>query len=180
MNTGTAVGSYIFALIVLLIISLAIRRMIVGWRRRGERQEELIGELPKMPDELGAAILPPLQGLYIGRILADSDGDGPDWLDRIAVGDLGYRSKAVLTRYPHGVLLVRSGARTIWIPEESISAIRSEIALAGKVIPSKTGDKEQSGGVLAIRWRLPSGTLIDTGFRGDDRREHDRWIGEVA
>jgi hypothetical protein len=178
MNTGTAVGSYIFALIVLLIISLAIRRMIVGWRRRGERQQELIGELPPLPDELGAAILPPLHGLYIGCVLAESDSKGPDWLDRIAVGDLGYRSTAVLTRYPRGVLLVRSGARTIWIPEESISAIRAETALAGKVIPGKS--REQAGGVLALRWRLPSGTLIDTGFRGDDRREHERWIGEVT
>jgi hypothetical protein len=180
MNTGTAVGSYIFAFVVLLIITFAIRRMIVGWRRRGERQEELIGELPKLPDLLGSAILPPLPGLYIGCILADSDGGGPDWLDRIAVGDLAYRSKGVLTRYPHGILLVRSGARAIWIPEESISLIRTETALAGKVIPSKARGEESAGGVLAIRWRLPSGTLIDTGFRGDDRREHDRWIGDVA
>ena len=27
-------------------------------------------------------------------------------------------------------------------------------------------------GILAIRWRLPSGTEIDTGFRGDDRDEY--------
>lgn len=30
--------------------------------------------------------------------------------------------------------------------------------------------------VLAIRWRLPSGTGISTGFRADDRREYARWL----
>lgn len=176
MNTGTAIGSYIFGVVVLVIISVSIRRMIVGWRRRGERQAELVGELPLLPDLLGAATIGPLPGLYIGCTLAEAE-DGPNWLERIAVGDLGYRSKAVLTRYPNGILLVRSGASTIWIPQDSISSMRTETALAGKVIPTgRRGGDEPSGGVLAIRWRLPSGTLIDTGFRGDDRRDYDSWI----
>ena len=29
---------------------------------------------------------------------------------------------------------------------------------------------------MAIRWRPPGGTEIDTGFRADDRRDHDRWM----
>ena len=35
-------------------------------------------------------------------------------------------------------------------------------------------------GILAIRWRLPSGTEIDTGFRSDDRAEYAQWLGEEA
>jgi hypothetical protein len=31
-------------------------------------------------------------------------------------------------------------------------------------------------GILAIRWRLPSGTEIDTGFRGDDRSRYSDWL----
>ena len=31
-------------------------------------------------------------------------------------------------------------------------------------------------GVLAIRWRLPSGVEIDTGFRADRRDEYDDWL----
>ena len=34
-------------------------------------------------------------------------------------------------------------------------------------------------GILAIRWRLPSGTEIDTGFRGDDRQRYADWLGET-
>jgi len=85
----------------------------------------------------------------------------------------------VLTRYPEGILLERSGATPIWIPQDAIAAIRTERGLAGKVVPGR-GNTETATGILAIRWRLPSGTEIDTGFRGDDRSEYARWIGEAA
>lgn len=177
MNTGTAIGTYIFGVVVLVIISVSMRRMIKGWRHRGERQAELIGRLPTLPDELGAASLGPMQGLYVGSTLAEIETGAPNWMERVAVGDLGYRSKSVLTRYPNGILMVRSGASTIWIPQDSISAIRTETALAGKVMPTRSrGVAEETGGVLAIRWRLPSGTIIDTGFRGDGRPDYRDWI----
>jgi hypothetical protein len=44
--------------------------------------------------------------------------------------------------------------------------------MAGKVM---TGD-----GILAIRWRLPSGAEIDTGFRGDNRPDYGEWLQEAA
>jgi hypothetical protein len=37
------------------------------------------------------------------------------------------------------------------------------------------GRTETSGGLLVLRWRLPSGTEIDSGFRGDDRGDYARW-----
>ncbi|WP_163803238.1 PH-like domain-containing protein [Mycolicibacterium anyangense] len=171
MNTGTAVATYLFAFLIVVIIGALIRRMIKGWERRGARQCELLGEFPPMPDMLGAATVPPTRGLYVGSTLA------PNWLERITVGDVGYRSKAVLTRYPEGILLERSGATPIWIPQDAITAIRTERAMAGKVIPGGSGSP---AGILTIRWRLPSGTEIDTGFRGDDRSEYARWTGEAA
>lgn len=129
-----------------------------------------------LPDLLGSATIAPTRGLYIGSTLA------PNWLERIAAGDLGYRSKAVLTGYPEGILLERSGATPIWIPHDAITAIRTERGLAGKVIPGGRNKSESPAGILAIRWRLPSGTEIDTGFRGDDRRDYARWTttGEAA
>ncbi|SBS78271.1 putative export or membrane protein [uncultured Mycobacterium sp.] len=165
MNTGTAIAAYIFAFVIVVIIGVLIGRMLRGWKHRAKRQMALLGELPSMPDLLSSAIIAPTRGLYVGSTLAGN------WLERIAAGDLGFRSKAVLTRYPEGILLERSGASPIWIPQDAIAGIRAERALAGKV-----------AGILAIRWRLPSGTEIDTGFRGDDRRDYARWTttGEAA
>ncbi|UYP20744.1 transporter [Rhodococcus sp. Z13] len=132
-----------------------------GWRGRARRQQDVIGELPAVPAEPGERILEPTTGLYVGSTIA------PSWQDRIAVGDLGYRATAELSRYRTGVLLERTGASPIWIPQESIRAIRTERGLAGKVM---TKD-----GVLVIRWQLPSGTEIDTGFRGDDKSVYPLW-----
>ncbi len=94
MNTPTLVSSLIFAAVVAVIVSYLIHLMLRGWRRRAERQVSLVGTLPALPETVGPAEIPATKGLYVGSTLA------PQWNDRIAVGDLGYRSKAVLTRYP--------------------------------------------------------------------------------
>jgi hypothetical protein len=166
MNTPTLVGSLIVAAVLAVAIGFAVQAMMRGWRHRAERQAELIGVLPAMPDTVGPVVVPAIRGLYVGSTLA------PSWQDRIAVGDLGYRTKAVLTRYPEGIMLQRSGARPIWIPDGSITAIRAERGIAGKAMAHQ--------GILAIRWRLPSGTEIDTGFRGNDRTQYAQWLGEEA
>lgn len=163
MNTPTLVASLVMAAVLAVLAFLAISAMMRGWLRRARRQAALIGQLPPLPDSVGPPVIAATAGLYVGSTLA------PNWLDRIAVGDLGDRAKAVLTRYPEGIMVKRSGAAPIWIPEESITAIRTERGLAGKVV--------SRDGILAIRWRLPSGTEIDTGFRGDDRRKYAGWIG---
>jgi hypothetical protein len=83
---------------------------------------------------------------------------------------LAYRSKAVLTRYPRGILVERIRALPIWIPRESIIAIRTERGITGKVAARN--------GILAIRWQLPSGAEIDLGFRANNRDEYARWLEE--
>jgi hypothetical protein len=162
MNTPTLIASLVMAAVLAALSFLMIRAMLRGWLRRAQRQAELIGRLPRLPDMVGPPIIAPTPGLYVGSTLV------PSWLDRIAVGDLGYRSKAVLSRHPEGIMMKRSGADPIWIPEDSITAIRTEHGIAGKVVPRD--------GILAIRWRLPSGTEIDTGFRGDDRNRYAEWL----
>jgi len=164
MNTGTLIGSFIFAAVLVTLIGLLITFMLRAWRRRAESQVALVGQLPPLPDTVSAPIIPAIKGLYVGSTVA------PSWQDRIVAGDLGYRTKAVLTRYPEGIMVRRSGGQPIWIPEQSITAIRTERGIAGKAM---THD-----GILAIRWRLPSGTEIDTGFRADERRDYDKWVSE--
>ncbi|BBZ48369.1 transporter [Mycobacterium heidelbergense] len=165
MNSATLVGSLIFAAVLVVVIAVLVQLMMRGWQRRARRQEELIGGLPEVPDEVGTAIAT-TRGLYCGCTMA------PAWNERITAGDLGYRSKAVLTRYPAGILLERVRAKPIWIPRESTTAIRMERGIAGKVVARI--------GILAIRWRLPSGVEIDTGFRANHRDEYAEWLQEAA
>ncbi len=164
MNTATLVASLIMAAILALLIAVLIGAMLRGWRRRSERQAQLLGTLPQLPDTVGSAIIAPTKGLYVGSTLV------PNWNDRVAAADLGFRAKAVLTRYPEGIMMQRTGAGPIWIPAEMITGIRAEKSLAGKAL---THD-----GILAIRWRLPTGVEIDTGFRADNRRDYSKWLPE--
>ncbi|ORA34983.1 transporter [Mycobacterium aquaticum] len=166
MNTPTLIASLVMAVVVVLLIAFLIRQMLRGWLHRVQRQADMIGTLPPLPDTVSAASVPATKGLYVGTTLV------PHWNDKVAAGDLGFRAKAVLTRYPEGIMLQRVGAGPIWIPQESITAIRTERGIAGKAL---THD-----GILAIRWKLPSGTEIDTGFRADNRAEYDRWLEEKA
>jgi hypothetical protein len=161
MNSGTLVGSLIFAAIVVVLIAVVIQVMMRAWRRRSQQQAELIGALPDVPFEIGSATIN-TPGVYVGCTVA------PAWSERITAGDLGYRSKAVLSLHPQGILVQRIRAQQIWIPKESISAIRTERGIAGKVAARN--------GILAIRWRLPSGVKIDMGFRADNRDEYVSWL----
>jgi hypothetical protein len=180
VNSATLVASLIMAGLVALVIAFVIQLMMRGWRERARRQAELIGTLPPVPEMVGSSIVEPTRGVYVGCTVA------PSWNDRVTVGDLGYRSKAVLTRYPEGIMVQRSGANPIWIPQESITAIRTERGMVGKVVPAGLGSRRARDdgsatsheGILAIRWRLPSGTEIDLGFRGNDRGEYTRWLPE--
>lgn len=58
MNTGTLVTSLIMAALLVVVIGLLIRAMMRGWRRRAERQVELIGTLPPLPDTVGPPLIP--------------------------------------------------------------------------------------------------------------------------
>ncbi|WP_420042140.1 PH-like domain-containing protein [Gordonia sp. MP11Mi] len=142
----------------LVLVSLALR----GWRNRGRRQADLVGEFPQTPADLGEPVRGPHTGLYVGSTLA------PSWQNRVAVGDKGDRASAELTEYDDGLLITRHGASEIWMPRESLIAVRTENGLAGKVM--------SRDGVLVIRWALPNGTEIDSGLRGDDKTTYPAWV----
>lgn len=152
----------LWVLALLLFWAAMLGLMYLGWRNRARRQADRIGDLPSVPSDLGNQLLEPTTGLYVGSTMA------PSWQDRIAVGELGFRANGELSRWERGILLDLDGASPIFIPAESIRAVRTERGLAGKVM---TRD-----GVLVIRWELPTGTEIDTGFRGDDKTVYPSWV----
>ncbi|MFJ4655533.1 transporter [Nocardia sp. NPDC088792] len=150
-------------LLLVVLFALCLWLMYRAWTKRAKKQAGAIGDLPAVPADCGAQLLEPTTGMYLGSTLA------PSWIQRVTVGDLGFRATAEMTRFERGILLERSGAGTIWIPQESITAVRTERGHAGKVM---TQD-----GVLVIRWTLPTGTEVDTGFRGDDKAVYPAWTG---
>ncbi len=68
-------GSLIFAAVLVVVIAVVIQLMMRGWRRRAQRQEELIGNLPEVPDQVGAAITT-TRGVYVGSTLAPAGTSG--------------------------------------------------------------------------------------------------------
>ncbi|EGD56070.1 transporter [Gordonia neofelifaecis] len=154
---------YVVITLIALAVWLTLVALVVrGWRNRGRRQSEIVGELPVAPAVLGERLRGPHTGLYLGSTLA------PSWQNRVAVGDFGDRASAQLSAYPDGLLIERSGASQIWIPEESIVAVRTERGLAGKAM--------SRDGVLVIRWTLPTGTQVDSGLRADDKSIYPEWV----
>ena len=135
-------------LFTLVLIGLALVLIWLGWRNRLRRQAD-VDPLPEIPTELGVA-LAVADGQYVATTTAG------DWLDRIAVHNLGLRTNAELSVHPEGVLFDRSGAGPVFIPAASLTGVRQESGMAGKFV--------EKDGLLVLSWKLGSREL-DSGFR---------------
>lgn len=135
-------------ILTLVLIAVALVLIWLGWRNRLRRQSD-VEPLPEMPAELGAA-LAVADGQYVATTTAG------DWLDRIAVHNLGIRTNAELSVHPEGVLFDRSGAGPVFIPASSLTGVRQESGMAGKFV--------EKDGLLVLSWMLGSREL-DSGFR---------------
>src|SRR5687767_1295959 len=92
--------------LIMLALAVGIFAMLAaGWRNRLRRQAD-VDPLPEIPGALGAA-LAVADGQYVASTTAG------DWLDRIAVHNLGIRTNAELSVHPEGVLFDRSGAAPV-------------------------------------------------------------------
>jgi hypothetical protein len=154
----------LLSLAVLAFFLLCLYGMWRGWQRRARRQAAVLPAFPQAPGQLGAELLPEATGVYVGTTFAG------DWQDRIAVGDIGFRSAATLRLTRSGLLVDREGAEPIWIPAESVREARTARGLANKVM---TKD-----GLFVVRWQLED-QLLDTGFRGDDKDVYEQWVSAV-
>ncbi len=144
-------------LAVLGLIVLGVWGMARGWRARGSRQAD-VPPPPDVPDEVRAASQEPVvPGMYVATTTAG------DLLDRIVVHGLGNRGRARLQVRADGVLLERTGESDLWIPRESMRAVRLGSGQAQKAF--------EAGGLILLAWQLGP-RLVETGFRADDPAQH--------
>ncbi|MDQ0756333.1 hypothetical protein [Arthrobacter sp. B3I4] len=144
-------------LLVVVLVGVALALIWFGWRNRLRRQAD-VAPLPAVPAELSVP-LAAAEGQYVASTTAG------DWLDRIAVHQLGLRTNADLSVHPEGVLFDRSGAGPLFIPAGRLTGVRQESGMTGKFV--------EKDGLLVLSWMLGSREL-DTGFR--TRRAEDKAV----
>jgi hypothetical protein len=138
---------------VLLVIGAGWFGMYRGWRNRQSRQADL-APLPSVPAALKGA---KTEGVYVATTTAG------DWLDRIAVHELGVRSNADLAVSEAGLVFHRQGAADVFIPADHLTGVRTDRGIAGKVTA-------EASGLVVVTWSH-GGRELDTGFR--PRRKAD-------
>ncbi|ADB33377.1 hypothetical protein Kfla_4343 [Kribbella flavida DSM 17836] len=131
----------------LLVIAAGYYGMLRGWRNRQRRQADL-APLPPVPAD---DTTPGVEGVYVATTTAG------DWMDRIAVHELGVRSAADLAVSPAGLIFHRQGAADVFIPAAQLTAVRTDRGIAGKVTA-------EASGLLVVSWQH-DGRELDTGFR---------------
>ncbi|MCW2678781.1 MAG: integral rane protein [Frankiales bacterium] len=153
----------LYTLLTLAAVAGLYVLMLKGWRSRQRRQ----GDLPPPPVATGARepLLPAVPGLFVGTTAAG------DWLDRIAVHDLGHRASGWLTVATNGVHVEREGLPELYLPYDAITQAATGDALAGKVVGRD--------GMLLLDWHLGD-RLLTSGFRADDHAEHQRLVEAIS
>ncbi|TDD61210.1 hypothetical protein E1263_08465 [Kribbella antibiotica] len=135
-----------------LVIAAGYYAMWRGWRNRQARQSEL-APLPEVPADKIRGV----EGVYVATTSAG------DWMDRIAVHELGVRSVADLAVSEAGLIFHRRGAADVFIPVDHLTGVRTDQGIAGKVTAEKSG-------LVVVTWSH-DGKELDTGFR--PRRKAD-------
>ena len=138
--------------------------MWLGWRRKARSQSARIAPFPEIPADPGEFQLEST-GVCVGTTTAGN------WQDRVVTRGAGPRSGAVWRLHPEGVAVERGGLPNFWIPRASITGIRSDSRLAGKVTAAD--------GLLVITWQHGD-VALDTGFRADDKDDYPLWINELS
>ena len=142
------------ALVALVVglIALALWGMRRGWQGRVARHSSMAE--PSAVDAPAASGVP---GLYLGTSISG------DWLDRVAVHELGVRSRASFHLVDGGVGIRRDGARSFLIPASAVRGVRTDRGVAGTV--------RGKDSVIVVTWMLAD-DVLDTGIRADDGADH--------
>ncbi|MEE1621131.1 hypothetical protein ACQ7DA_02960 [Zafaria sp. J156] len=140
---------YLPAIVTTLAVCLVLAGLIwAGWRHRIRRQQDVAA--PAAPPWQLSAPLAAAEGQYVSTTTAG------DWLDRIAVHQLGFKANGALSIHLEGVLYARTGAPDVFIPAADLDSVRRESGMAGKFV--------EKDGLVVVAWRL-GGHDVDTGFR---------------
>jgi len=137
----------------LLVVAAGYYGMYRGWQNRQARQADL-APLPPVPEN---GKIKGVEGVYVATTTAG------DWMDRIAVHELGVRSIADLAVSEAGLIFHRQGATDVFIPADHLTGVRTDRGIAGKVTAEKSG-------LVVVTWNH-DGRELDTGFR--PRRKAD-------
>jgi hypothetical protein len=151
----------LLTLAIVVFFALCVWGMRRGWLRKARSQSVLVPPFLEAPEAPGEPVLPETTGLYVSTTIAG------EWQNRIVTRGAGLRSAATLRLYAGGIEVDRVGAPGFWIPAESLSAVRRDNHIAGKVLGVE--------GLLIVTWKAGE-TLLDTGFRGDDVDVYPQWI----
>lgn len=147
----------LLTLAVLAVLVFVVSSMVRSWQHRATHRAVVLAPFPRPPAELagpnGAALLAAAPGVYVGTSMAG------DWYDQVDAGDFGMQTSATLHLSRAGLLIDRAAARPLWIPTESLRAVRTGRAIAGRVL--------SNDGHQVFTWQL-GGHLLDTAFRGDE------------
>ena len=126
----------LMALVVAFLVVLLLL-MVWGWRGRRRRQAHL-------PDPITVAELPAQSARFDVFYVATTHAG--DQLDRIAVGGLGFRARAVVAVASDGVVLAIPGQRPIFIPAFDVTAVAPATWTIDRVV--------ETGGLIRLSWML--------------------------
>ncbi len=140
MTRATLTAAFLLAVVLVWLL------MWRGWRARAGRQAGIAEPAAPHGDPTGE----PFDGVYV------STTRHGDWLDRVVAHGLGTRSEVRAWVGADGVVLERTGARSLLIPAADVGAAGRSSGMAGKVV--------ERDGLAVITWRLGD-EQVDTGLR---------------
>lgn len=134
------------------LIALALWGMRRGWKGRVARHSSMAE-----PSAFDAPATSGVPGLYLGTSVSG------DWLDRVAVHELGVRSRASFHLVDGGLGIRRDGSRSFLIAASAVRGVRTDRGVAGTV--------RGKDSVIVVTWMLAD-DVLDTGIRADDGADH--------
>jgi hypothetical protein len=116
-------------------VYLLMRR---GWKRRGARQSGLARPIPAPADLT--------EPRFSTDIFYVATADATNRLDRIVVGGLGFRARAVVEVHDEGVVLDIAGTTPILIPRSDLREVGRATWTIDRVV--------EANGLVQLGWRL--------------------------